>query len=83
MLNPPNNISYLQWHTGMEESKESRIIESFSKYVKSYDRNALLQKTMGERLAVLLPNPLPSPVLEMGCGTGLFTRHLLALRPRK
>ncbi|MBC8283241.1 MAG: methyltransferase domain-containing protein [Nitrospinae bacterium] len=32
---------------------------------------------MAERLASLLPAPLPDNVLEIGCGTGLFTRHLL------
>ncbi len=25
----------------------------------------------------MLPSPLPEPILEIGCGTGLFTRHLL------
>ncbi|MEE9258461.1 MAG: malonyl-ACP O-methyltransferase BioC, partial [Nitrospinaceae bacterium] len=56
---------------------EFEIIESFSKHVKSYDKNAQLQKTMAERLAALLPKTLPERVLEVGCGTGIFTRHLL------
>lgn len=58
-------------------SRETQIIESFSKYAKTYDRNAQLQKTMAERLAALLPEPVPDTVLEIGCGTGVFTRHLL------
>ncbi len=57
---------------------EDRIIKSFSKYAKSYDRHAQLQKTMAERLASMLPEHLPDCVTELGCGTGLFTRHLLA-----
>ncbi len=57
---------------------EDRIIKSFSKYAKSYDRHAQLQKTMAERLASMLPEQLPDCVTELGCGTGLFTRHLLA-----
>jgi len=61
-----------------EDEFESKLIQSFSKHVKSYDKNAQLQKTMAERLAAFLPDPLPRPVLEIGCGTGLFTRHLLA-----
>ncbi|MGP0564830.1 MULTISPECIES: methyltransferase domain-containing protein [unclassified Nitrospina] len=61
-----------------EDEFESSLIHSFSKHVKSYDKNAQLQKTMAERLAALLPPYLPEPVLEIGCGTGLFTRHLLA-----
>lgn len=57
---------------------EENLIDSFSKHAKSYDRYAQLQKSMAERLASLLPVPLPNNVLEIGCGTGLFTRHLLA-----
>jgi malonyl-CoA O-methyltransferase len=57
---------------------EDRIIKSFSKYAKSYDRHAQLQKTMAERLASMLPECFPDCITELGCGTGLFTRHLLA-----
>ncbi|MCF8720631.1 methyltransferase domain-containing protein [Nitrospina gracilis] len=60
-----------------EDEFESSLIQSFSKHVRTYDKNAQLQKTMAERLAALLPPTLPEPVLELGCGTGLFTRHLL------
>ena len=57
---------------------ESRLIQSFSKHVKTYDRYAQIQKSMAERLASLLPDPHPKKTLEIGCGTGIFTRHLLA-----
>lgn len=56
---------------------EENLIDSFSKHANTYDRYAQLQKSMAERLASLLPAPLPDNVLEIGCGTGLFTRHLL------
>ena len=56
---------------------DESLIDSFSKHAKSYDRYAQLQKSMAERMASLLPVPLPDYVLEIGCGTGLFTRHLL------
>jgi len=56
---------------------EEHLIDSFSRHAKTYDRFAQLQKSMAERLASLLPTPLPDNVLEIGCGTGLFTRHLL------
>ena len=62
-------------NSGIEES----IIASFSKYAHSYERYALLQKSMAEKLATYLPEIAPSHILELGCGTGVFTRHLLTM----
>ena len=59
------------------EKFEEKIIESFSKYARSYERYALLQRSMAERLASYLPETTPSHIIELGCGTGVFTRHLL------
>ena len=59
------------------ENFEEKIIKSFSKYARSYDRYALLQRSMAERLASYLPETTPSHIIELGCGTGVFTRHLL------
>ena len=58
-------------------NNEKNLINSFSKHAITYDRYAQLQKSMAEKLASLLPIQLPDNVLEIGCGTGLFTRHLL------
>jgi len=55
----------------------SNIKTSFSKYATKYEKHAHLQNEMGDRLALLLPNEIPKRVLEIGCGTGVFTKHLL------
>jgi malonyl-CoA O-methyltransferase len=68
-------LTLVHKNSGIEES----IIASFSKYAHSYDRYALLQKSMAERLATYLPEIAPSHILELGCGTGVFTRHLLTM----
>ncbi len=62
---------------------EEKLIESFSKHAQTYDRHAQLQRSMAERLASMLPSPLPSPILEIGCGTGIFTKHLLSKEARQ
>jgi malonyl-CoA O-methyltransferase len=66
-----------------EFPQSSKIVESFSKHAKTYDRRAFLQKNMAERLAALIPEEKFDSILEIGCGTGLFTRHLLTLSPKK
>ncbi len=70
-------------HSNLPPDFEKKIIESFSKHVDSYERHAQLQRSMAERLATFLPPVLPEPILEIGCGTGLFTRHLLAHQAQK
>ncbi len=52
-----------------------------SAHAESYERHAGLQKAVAARLASFLP-PLDRPrVLELGCGTGLFSRHLIERYP--
>ncbi|MFH0953513.1 MAG: methyltransferase [Verrucomicrobiota bacterium] len=54
----------------------------FSAAAKSYDAHAEVQKAVAERLAGLLPKDLlPGRILEVGCGTGLLTKHLLKRFP--
>ena len=61
---------------------DSAIIESFSKYARSYEKYAQIQISMAERLASMLPEKFPDKALELGCGTGIFTKHLLAHSPQ-
>ncbi|MDD3154885.1 MAG: malonyl-ACP O-methyltransferase [Victivallaceae bacterium] len=53
----------------------------FARSIGDYDREAFVQKKMAETLLELLadrPDFSPRRVLEIGCGTGIFTRLLLA-----
>ncbi len=65
----------------MLSNRSAAIAQSFGARAASYEENADLQRTVAKRLARSLP-PLEAPrVLELGCGTGLFSRHLLARYP--
>jgi malonyl-CoA O-methyltransferase len=65
----------------MLSNRSAAIAQSFGARAASYEGNADLQRAVAERLARLLP-PFAAPrVLELGCGTGLFSRHLLARYP--
>ena len=54
------------------------IRQNFSKYAHAYDKHAQLQELMAEKLASFLPDERYDQILEIGCGTGLFTKYLLA-----
>jgi malonyl-CoA O-methyltransferase len=68
--------------TNTQMKKNLRIQFNFSKYAHVYDKHAQLQNKMAEKLASFLPNVMPEKVLEIGCGTGMFTKYLLA-KPAK
>lgn len=58
------------------------VAASFGTRAESYELHAGLQRAVADRLAHLLPE-LESPrVLELGCGTGLFSRHLIDRYPQ-
>lgn len=62
-------------------SHKRTIIEAFSAAARTYEDEAAVQVRTAERLAglALAPTLATSPrVLEVGCGTGLLTRRLLA-----
>jgi len=66
----------------MSTSRKTIIARRFSDSVSTYDANAALQETVAARLAEFLPPACEPRVLEIGCGTGLFSRRLFARYPR-
>jgi malonyl-CoA O-methyltransferase len=60
----------------MRPDRSAAISRSFGARASSYEEHADLQRAVASHLARLLP-PHPGPrVLELGCGTGLFSRYL-------
>src|SRR4029077_2644351 len=62
----------------MLSNRSAAIAQSFGARAETYDEHADLQRGVARRLARLLPQLAAPLVLELGCGTGLFSRHLLA-----
>lgn len=65
----------------MLSRRSAEIAARFGARASSYERHAGLQRTVAERLAGFLPKRERPRVLELGCGTGLFSRHLVKLYP--
>jgi malonyl-CoA O-methyltransferase len=65
----------------MLSSRSAAVAQSFGARAGTYDDHADLQRAVAGRLALLLPQLAAPRVLELGCGTGLFSRHLLARYP--
>ena len=54
-----------------------QVAASFSRAATSYDSVAELQRDVGQQLLARLPaSPLPGRWMDLGCGTGYFTRAL-------
>jgi malonyl-CoA O-methyltransferase len=66
----------------MLSRRSAEIAARFGARAGSYELHAGLQRAVADKLASFLPE-LESPrVLELGCGTGLFSRHLVKRYPR-
>jgi malonyl-CoA O-methyltransferase len=65
----------------MLSTRNAKIARTFGARAASYEAHADLQRAVAERLARWLPPLAPPRVLELGCGTGLFSRHLVARYP--
>lgn len=55
---------------------KDRIAAAFARAAQSYEREALAQRVIVERLMSLVPRGHYRRVLEIGCGTGLLTRRI-------
>jgi SAM-dependent methyltransferase len=53
-------------------------LPDFDRRAAQYDSHAALQREAAAWLAEWLPEQIAAPALELGAGTGLFTRHLAA-----
>jgi malonyl-CoA O-methyltransferase len=62
--------------------RSTEIAARFGARAESYEAHADLQETVAKRLAGLLPDFDSPNVLELGCGTGLMSRHLVARYPQ-
>jgi malonyl-CoA O-methyltransferase len=65
----------------MLSDRSAAIARSFGARAECYDAHAALQRAVAGRLADFLPDMSCPRVLELGCGTGLFSRHLVARYP--
>ncbi len=65
----------------MLSARNSAIAARFGARASSYDRHAHVQQAVAASLAQLLPVRSAPRVLEVGCGTGLFTQELLRAYP--
>ena len=55
---------------------KSLVKKRFSKSLKTYDDNAIVQKQMAEKLVGLLTKKEFNSILEIGCATGLLTKQI-------
>lgn len=62
-------------------SRKQTITGAFSAAAATYEAAARAQELAADRLVERLEAPAPLRVLELGCGTGLLTRRLLAALP--
>jgi malonyl-CoA O-methyltransferase len=65
----------------LPSKRTAAVTAAFDARARSYEAHASLQRDVAGRLARLLPELTRPRVLEIGCGTGLFSRHLVASYP--
>lgn len=65
----------------MLSRRSAEIAASFGARASSYELHAGLQRAVADKLGCFLPARDRPRVLELGCGTGLFSRHLVKRYP--
>ncbi len=61
---------------------KSKVSKNFSKGAATYDKGALIQKHMAERMEIFLDGSKKEyRILEVGCGTGIFSERLVKRFP--
>jgi malonyl-CoA O-methyltransferase len=65
----------------LHSKRVAAVAGAFGARAASYEAHASLQRDVAARLARLLPDLTRPRVLELGCGTGLFSRHLVERYP--
>jgi malonyl-CoA O-methyltransferase len=65
----------------MLSRRSAEIAARFGARAASYELHAGLQRAVADKLAGYLPELERPHVLELGCGTGLFSRHLVKRYP--
>ena len=69
-------IGLLKEYKELAPKKEKKkIADSFSKAAKTYDKAALLQKRVADKLLHLVPE-VDGTIVDLGCGTGYCTQHI-------
>lgn len=66
----------------MPQTWKNKILQRFDSSAQTYDASAGVQEQIAAHLAGKLPDLQNPNILEIGCGTGIMTRHLLARYPQ-
>src|SRR3990167_4349549 len=61
---------------------KERIVQRFQAGAKTYEQSADIQRQVAANLSKHLPTISPKRILEIGCGTGIFSQYLVSLYPQ-
>lgn len=67
--------------TSPQKTHNTRIADSFGRRSAQYDHYATLQAKIATQLSDYLPQTSAPHILEIGCGTGFLTQHIVTRYP--